>query len=210
MAQGLAPHVVARFWSYAPADMDPAQCWEWTGGRTGKNYGAFWVDGRTVGAHIVSYTLTYGPVPKGVVVRHRVCDNPPCINPYHLDVGTHADNAADRDERNRQCQGARHHLARLTTSDVENVLAQHAAGSTLEAIAQRYGVTKQAIWHIVRGKNWKSVTNGVDHRGPDLRAQRRADARRMRDEGLTLKVIGQRLGGVTPQAISYLLRTEVK
>lgn len=77
-------------------------CWEWTAGRTGVGYGVLRSDvGRTMlGAHTVSYRLHVGPIPQGLVVRHK-CDNRLCVNPDHLELGTHADNVRDRDLRGR-------------------------------------------------------------------------------------------------------------
>lgn len=74
------------------------QCWEWEGTRTTDNYGQFSLRGRVLRAHRVSYTLFNGTIEPGMLVRHR-CDNPLCVNPKHLVLGTNADNMQDLSEK---------------------------------------------------------------------------------------------------------------
>lgn len=77
-------------------------CWEWTASRNEarRGYGQLNVDGRPVMAHRVMYELFVGPIPPGLCVCHH-CDNPPCVRPDHLFLGTHGDNAKDRDMKGR-------------------------------------------------------------------------------------------------------------
>jgi hypothetical protein len=76
-------------------------CWLWKGSRRAKSYGLISVNGKPTGAHRVAYELLVGSIPDGMVVRHYVCDNPCCVNPEHLKLGTRADNARDRAEKGR-------------------------------------------------------------------------------------------------------------
>jgi hypothetical protein len=79
----------------------PSGCWEFQGARNGRlKYGNLSFRGRYQPAHRVAYELTNGAIPEGLVVMHS-CDNPPCINPEHLSLGTIADNNADRDRKGR-------------------------------------------------------------------------------------------------------------
>jgi hypothetical protein len=76
-------------------------CWLWKGSRRARSYGLISINGKPTGAHRVAYELLVGSIPEGQVVRHYVCDNPCCVNPAHLKLGTRADNARDRAEKGR-------------------------------------------------------------------------------------------------------------
>jgi hypothetical protein len=90
-----------RFWAKVDR-AGPEECWGWRAGRQRYGYGSFWT-GRTIGmdkAHRVAYELAVGPIPAGLEILHD-CDNPPCVNPNHLRVGTHAENMEDARTKGR-------------------------------------------------------------------------------------------------------------
>ena len=77
-------------------------CWIWKGGRTSKNYGSFcyYTKKPAIGAHVSSYLFHKGEIPDGQIVRHK-CNNPPCVNPEHLILGSNSDNMKDMFESDR-------------------------------------------------------------------------------------------------------------
>lgn len=145
--------VEQRFWSYVrKAD----GCWIWTGRREVFGYGSMSVKRRNVKAHRYSYELHIGPIPPGVYVCHR-CDNPPCVNPAHLFLGTQADNMADAAAKGRVEYGERHHTARLTASGVVDARRRVAAGEMVKDVARELGVTHSTLSNAIRRKTWRHV-----------------------------------------------------
>lgn len=92
-----------RFWRYVNKVSEPDVCWEWVGAchQVGLEYGHFWDGKKLVGAHRFSYLLHHGPIAKGLLVMHK-CDNPKCVNPNHLQLGTPKDNMQDMIAKGRK------------------------------------------------------------------------------------------------------------
>jgi len=147
------------FWGKVDRRTDD-ECWEWTGARqSGKwQYGRLTVDGRWMTAHSVSWEMANGPRPEGLVIRHT-CDNPPCVNPKHLALGTFADNTRDMFERGRQgytgMPGERNPAAKLTVEAVANLRRERDAGMSWAALGRKYGVSKSHARKVGVGLNWK-------------------------------------------------------
>jgi hypothetical protein len=146
---------IARFWKFVHKSV-PSQCWEWQSTRNRSGYGKFWLNGRTDIAHRVSYRIHHGPIPAGIQVRHT-CDNPPCVNPSHLLLGTGKENARDALERDRYRRGSRNGRAKLTESQVAEIRRCWASGETQVSMAQRFGVSKSAIQWVLNGRNWAGI-----------------------------------------------------
>lgn len=96
-----------RFIQYVDKITSKEGCWLWLKSKTHDNYGLFWLNDKYETSHRVSYKFFRGDIPEGKFVLHT-CDNPNCVNPYHLYIGTHQDNMKDRQNRNRQAQGEKH------------------------------------------------------------------------------------------------------
>ena len=102
--------VEERFWS--KVEIIPGhECWEWTGGKNRGGYGTFYLAGRTLGSHRVSYELNIGPIQEGLSVLHR-CDNPGCIRPEHLFAGNQTDNISDMIAKGRHYRYGKTHCER--------------------------------------------------------------------------------------------------
>ncbi len=132
-------------------------CWEWTkGGRAG--YGLFYWKGKSEGAHRVSYQAYHGEeIPPGMVVRHK-CDNPCCINPNHLLIGTVADNVADREARRRRnVRGEQIGTSKLTSADIVEIRASGLKGIEL---AEKFAVSGAHISRIRKGQTWAHLHSG--------------------------------------------------
>lgn len=142
---------------YCKARLMETGCWFWIGTKR-NGYGLMQFNKRTSSAHRVSYQVFKGPIPKGLVVRHG-CDNPGCINPDHLSLGTQADNVADREARGRRnVKGAQIGTSKLTA---EEALAIKKSHEPLSVLAERYGVDRSNISAIRRGKSWKHLNSAA-------------------------------------------------
>ena len=132
-------------------------CWIWDTNISRDGYGKFWHEGKTKRAHRVSYEIHRGPIPKGMCVCHR-CDTPRCVNPDHLFLGTHAENVADRDAKNRHrtnpAQGEDCPKAKLTEDDVLTIRGSDTPNYIL---ADRYGVSRPNISNIKRNIIWRHI-----------------------------------------------------
>lgn len=148
----------ARFWGKINRSGGPDACWPWLALTRGYGYGKYDVAGRAVIAHRYAYELTYGPIPKGLLVRHK-CDNPLCCNPRHLITGTHLDNIADKVARGRVQHGEGCYNARLTEDAVRAIRARFVPyKTTKQMLADEYGVSTVTIDRVVRRVAWKHVT----------------------------------------------------
>lgn len=131
-------------------------CIETPLGKSSAGYGQFKVKGIAFLAHRLSYELAYGPIPNNLMVRHK-CDNPACVNPLHLELGTTQDNTADRVARRRCARGERNGYAKVLEPQVIEMRELRQSGAKLRELAERYGVTISAVSMICNRKVWKDI-----------------------------------------------------
>jgi hypothetical protein len=135
----------------------PSGCWLWTGAMNKvTGYGQIKLNYKTLRAHRASYEVHVGPIPPGMIVCHS-CDNPPCVNPAHLFLGTHRDNTRDKLRKGRANLpvGEGHTRSRLTAAAVREI---RTSGETGRALARKFGVSPATICRAKRGHLWRTVT----------------------------------------------------
>lgn len=125
-------------------------CWIWIGAVDERGYARMFYEGRNAKASHVSWFLNNATPIGGNYLCHR-CDNPCCVNPNHLFLGTGKDNAMDMAKKGRIPH------AKLRPSDIPTILERHRAGEAIRAIARDYSVSEKAIRQIFAGEAWSHV-----------------------------------------------------
>lgn len=164
----LNPHesFIERFWNQVDKSGDlrsevgkEKECWEWVGSMGSNGYGRIGASGFSgaigvnkrgayIEAHRGAYILANGPIPDGLVVRHK-CDNRLCVRPAHLELGTHKDNKLDCMERGRIS-------STLTANQVREIRLSYPATSALD-LSKRYGVNKTTIHDVITYRTWSHI-----------------------------------------------------
>lgn len=187
----MRPQLHARLWPCdaerlgAGADRSAAQdgCWVWMKSRSKKGYGRINVRNIIEFAHRVAWCLANGPIPEGLLVLHR-CDNPPCVNPAHLFIGTAAQNTADMLAKGREYRkgsgnpaalaagrlslpkGAAHHNSKLNDDDVREIRALYPMGWTLQALSDKFAVHAGTIGPALYGRTWSHLPGAIKRGRP--------------------------------------------
>jgi hypothetical protein len=147
---------IKRFWSKVNKLND---CWEWTGSLNEWGYGRFYFAAKEWRAHRFSWLLHFGPIPIDQLVLHT-CDNPKCINPNHLFLGSHIDNMRDkiRKKRYKSQTGDKNFAAKLSEQDVLNIRYQYISSKISQyKLAEHYGVTRSTISAILTRRSWQHI-----------------------------------------------------
>lgn len=147
--------LAARLW---PRVILGDGCWEWTGPRNPNGYGTLAFEGRPQRAHRAAWEVSRGPIPAGAHVLHR-CDNPPCVRPDHLFLGSNKDNVADRHAKGRDAhnKGESGGRAKLKNQDIYDIRAAAARGAGLGDLARRYRLNHGTVWAVVHRRSWKHL-----------------------------------------------------
>lgn len=146
---------------YIPEPM--SGCWLWLGAIDSKGYGHISNGPRRIMASRASWLLAHGSFPNNLYVLHR-CDNPACVNPDHLFLGTHQDNMDDMMAKGRRAvgdkvasKGENHPGAKLKDADIINIRRDHKNGEPQTSIAKRLNMSLPPINQIVNRKSWKHI-----------------------------------------------------
>ncbi len=154
---------IARFWSKVSISANTNKCWEWQAGKDEDGYGRFSIR-KQVKAHRFVWMITNGEIPDNLYVCHE-CDNPSCVNPKHLFLGTNLDNTRDKVAKNRQARGVE--LARfgelnpqhkLTTDQVRLIRQRYSEEKiSHRKLAKELGLTSNQVYAVISGKYWRGV-----------------------------------------------------
>lgn len=136
------------------------RCWIWTGDQHKDGYGK--IELRENGsykryrAHRISYEVFNGPIPDGLHVLHIVCDNPICVNPEHLKIGTNQDNVDDRMKKGRSGNLGEHcNKSKLKNKDIFEIREKYASGNYNQyELAEIYLIDQSEISRIVNNIRW--------------------------------------------------------
>lgn len=135
------------------------KCWIWTGTKHKLGYGQFCVGKKTWKTHRLSWLLNNGFLPETMDVLHT-CDNPPCVNPEHLWIGTHSENMRDMIGKGRRVYavGSKAPRAKLTEEGVLSIRKLYKRSNfTFADLADLFKVSRSTIQHILHRKTWKHI-----------------------------------------------------
>jgi hypothetical protein len=136
-------------------------CVEWSGWKNQYGYGCFHVDGRDILVHRWAYADKHGPIPNGLFACHR-CDNPSCVNPDHIFLGTQKDNLQDAGRKGRmnktiKARGEKHGNATLKNDQVRDMRRLYDKGVPTKDIAAQFGCRYSHVYAVVTKITYKSV-----------------------------------------------------
>jgi len=148
-----------RFWEKVDKKSD-SKCWEWTASLRSDGYGQlhYIQDGRRycLPAHRLSWSIHFKEVPHGKQVLHR-CDNPKCVNPNHLFLGTNEDNRQDMVNKKRHMFGEKHISAKLKETNILYIRRAYTNGRSLSALAREFDVYPSTIERVVKERTWRHI-----------------------------------------------------
>lgn len=175
-----------RFWSKVNKNSALVECWVWTANKNNKGYGLFRPGGSKPKAlaHRLSFEAANGTIPDGALILHS-CDNPACVNPAHLRVGSHQANVSDMDARGRRVsnpqKGERNTNATLSDATVVAMRRAYVCGYRLGHIAARFGISDTQAREHCLGKGRRHLDGVGD--APSRDAIKAEAAKRRRSNG---------------------------
>ena len=156
--QGHPDRVLEKFWKFVEINPETG-CWEWAGGKNDAGYGIFCTSKMRIRTHRYCWELFNEPIPQSMELCHK-CDSPPCINPDHLFIGTHAENMADMAQKRRGTKmgrpGEQNPAAKLTEEIAREIFAMKGQ-KIARVVADIFNVGTTAVYHIWHGHTWKHL-----------------------------------------------------
>lgn len=144
-----------RFWN--KVEKTDGGCWEWQGYKNYDGYGCFKLEGKVKHSHRLAYEELVGTIPEGLYVLHH-CDNPSCVNPNHLFLGTNQDNMTDMVKKGRQSRlkGEKHGRAKLAEEDVIEIRRRVSVGKhgIQTKLGKEFNVSQTLISKIANRQRW--------------------------------------------------------
>lgn len=151
-------HLLKRFWSRVDRS---GHCWEWTADKFNNGYGRFYFEGRQQGAHRLAYELIIGTIPDGMCACHK-CDNPSCVRPSHIFIGTQLENMRDAAKKGRTRgfqRGNKPSHALFTDDEVREIRwrIKNRGSQSLLSLATEMGINYQTMYAIKVRRNYAAV-----------------------------------------------------
>ncbi len=146
--------IAEQFWSHVDRS-NPDSCWNWQGRLHRNGYGQIGFRSRDRLAHRFAWRLVYGNIPPGLHILHS-CDNPSCVNPTHLSIGTRSENMQDASRKGRTyapmrgLKGELNPFSKLTNLQRQEIRDRHAQGESYGMLAKAYGLGKTTIARIIK------------------------------------------------------------
>lgn len=145
-----------RFWKYVDKTSSPVGCWLWTG-HVANRYGVTWFNMKNKRAHRASWELANNcEIPQGMSVLHK-CDNPLCVNPDHLSLGSHIQNMQDMVSKSRNPKMEKSGRAKLTATQVKEIRERYAKGEKPTPLSIEFGVSQENVSNIVARRSWREI-----------------------------------------------------
>lgn len=163
---GLSDSDINRFWEKVSIQ-ESDTCWIWLAAKDYDGYGKFVVKGKSYYAHRVAYMIDVGIIPNNLCICHT-CDNPSCVNPNHLFLGTPADNIHDMDAKGRRkttkgqsfTSGESNGQAKLTRNDIQTIRSLYDTGEYFQDdLAEMFNVSRSCISKITRLVRWTPIND---------------------------------------------------
>lgn len=139
-----------RFWAKVN---QTRSCWEWTAAKSAFGHGRFRLNGHLLSPHRIAWVLLCGKIPPGMLILHK-CDNPSCVRPKHLYLGTHSDNLRDALKRGRKANPS---VKKLTDDQVRHARQEVANGRSHRSVAKSLSVSHSTIDRVINREYYTHV-----------------------------------------------------